>query len=372
MTRRSILITILIIAILLPVASLTSSDKKPEFKPALPGWRFEFPRDHRIHREFKTEWWYYNGHLSDGKGKRYGYQVTFFRVGLIPGRAPVSGSRWRLHEVYMAHLALTDMANKEFFYQEKVGRGNLGLAGAKEDHFTVWVENWKVSEEKGKHRLIAGDEELGLSLTVSPTRPPIIHGKNGISQKGSGPGKASHYYSLTRMETQGTLKIKGQEIAVNGSSWMDHEFGSNQLQENQIGWDWFSIQLDNGLDLMLYQLRLEDGSIEPYSSGTLVMLDKRPIHLSRSEFILQPLGFWKSPRSGATYPASWQIQLPHYELHLELVPSVADQELMTPKSTRVTYWEGAVTVKGDFKGLTVKGKGYVELTGYDKRFIPKF
>lgn len=339
---------------------------------ALPGWRFEFPRDHRVHRDFKTEWWYYNGHLSDGEGKKYGYQVTFFRVGLIPGRLPVNGSRWRLQEVYMAHLALTDMTKKEFSYQEKVGRGNIGLAGAKEDAYSVWIENWKVMEQNGKHRLVAGDEALGLSLTVSPTRPPIIHGKKGISQKGAGPGKASHYYSMTRMETKGILKIKGQEIPVTGSSWMDHEFGSNQLQENQIGWDWFSIQLDNGVDLMLYQLRLADGDIEPYSSGTLVMLDKGAIHLSLSDFNLQTLGYWKSRRSGATYPASWEIKIPQYDLRLELAPVLADQELMTPKSTRVTYWEGAVSVKGVFKGHSVGGKGYAELTGYDKRFIPKF
>ncbi len=346
-------------------------EKSPEFKPALPGWKYVFPRDHGAHREFKTEWWYYNGHLKDSVGNRYGYQVTFFRVGLFPGKPPSSGSRWRIRDVYMAHLAVTDINKKTFLYREKADRGNLGLAGADENKYHVWVETWEVIEKGKGHQINAGDSDLYLSLNLIPTRPPIIHGINGVSQKGEGPGRASHYYSLTRLETKGILKIRGKEIPVTGLSWMDHEFGSNQLAENQIGWDWFSVQLGNGMDLMIYQLRQQDGRVDPYSSGTLVTPDLRTIHLPLSEIKLRPLSFWKSARSKATYPASWEIDLPRYDLKLTVVPFVADQELLTPKSTGVTYWEGAVKVRGTYKGRPVEGEGYVELTGYDKSFRPK-
>ncbi len=360
-----------IILFLLIVASRTIAGEMPGFKPALPGWKYEFPRDHRVHREFKTEWWYYNGYLKGPGGESFGYQVTFFRVGLIPGPLPPEGSRWRIRDVYLAHLAVSDISNKKFLYQEKADRGNLGLAGADADQYRIWVENWKVIEEGKGHHIQAGDADLSVSLKIIPTGPPLIHGINGVVQKGSGAGRASHYYSMTRMETKGILKIKGKEIPVTGISWMDHEFGSNQLQDTQIGWDWFSVQLDNGMDLMIYQLRHEDGQVDPNSSGTMAGPDYRPIHLLLSDFDLRVLNFWKSSRSGASYPASWEVYFPQHDLRLELVPLMTDQELMTPKSTGITYWEGIVKVKGIYKGRTVTGNGYVEMTGYDRRFRPK-
>jgi predicted secreted hydrolase len=345
--------------------------EKLGFQQARPGWKYEFPRDYRAHREFKTEWWYYNGYLKSRDGKKFGFQVTFFRVGLIPGPIPREGSRWHVRDVIMAHLAVTDINNKTFLYQEKAGRANLGLAGADTDHYRVWLGNWQVSEEGKGHQIKAGDGDLSLSLTIIPTGPPLIHGVNGVVKKGTGTGQGSHYYSMTRMETQGLFKIKGKEIPVTGISWMDHEFGSNQLQKTQVGWDWFSLQLDNGMDLMLYQLRQEDGRIDPNSSGTLVGSDPHVLHLSLSEIKVRVLRYWKSPRSGATYPASWEIHLPKHDLRLELFPLMADQELMTPRSTGITYWEGIVKVKGTYKGRIVEGDGYVEMTGYDQQFRPK-
>ncbi len=362
---------VIILLLLLIVTNQAMSAEKIGFKPALPGWKFEFPRDHRVHREFKTEWWYYNGQLKGPEGQTFGYQVTFFRIGLVPGPMPKEGSLWHIREVYMAHVAVTDIHNQNFYYQEKAGRANLGLAGADMSRYRVWVENWQVLEEGKGHRLEAGEGDLSLSLNLVPTGPPLIHGLEGISRKGTGVGRASHYYSMTRMETQGHIKLKGRNIQVTGLSWMDHEFGSNQLEETQIGWDWFSLQLDNGMDLMIYQLRHEDGRVDSNSSGTLAGPDSRKIHLSLSEMRLRVLKLWKSSRSGALYPASWEIYLPQHDLRLELVPLMADQELMTPKSTRITYWEGIVGVKGSHKGRVVEGNGYVEMTGYDRRFRPK-
>lgn len=271
----------------------------------------------------------------------------------------------------MAHLAVTDVAEKTFSFQEKVDRGNLGLAGADENHYRVWVGTWQVAGMGKNHQLTAGDSDLSINFTVTPTRPPIIHGHRGISQKGAAPGQASHYYSLTRLATKGILTLKDRKIPVTGISWMDHEFGSNQLQADQVGWDWFSIQLKDGTDLMIYQLRLKDGRIDPHSSGTLVRSNSGTIPLSLSTFKVRILEFWKSPRSGAQYPGKWEIEIPQEEIKLELTPWLSDQELMTPRSTRVTYWEGAVRVQGTHKGRPVAGDGYVELTGYAKRFQPK-
>jgi len=346
-------------------------EKKAVFKPALPGWNFQFPRDHRVHRDFKTEWWYYNGHLRDGQGERFGYQLTFFRVGLVPGTLPGPGSHWRIKEMIMAHLALTDIRAGTFRFLEKAGRGNLGLAGAEENRYRVWVENWSVEEERTGHVLLAGDRDFGLRLRVLPVKAPAIHGRGGVSRKGEGVGRASHYYSLTRLQTQGVLFLKGKEVPVTGSSWMDHEFGSDQLQDHQIGWDWFSMQLDNNLDLMIYQIRNRDGGLDPYSSGSLILPDAATQHLTRTDFHLRVLDYWKSTRSGAVYPASWEIEVPGHQLRVRLTPLVSDQELMTLKSTRVTYWEGAVSVQGQFRGRPIRGKGYVEMTGYDRRFAPK-
>jgi predicted secreted hydrolase len=370
-TRHRPLVKLLPSILLLIFVTQVISAEKLVFQQALPGWQYEFPRDYRAHREFKTEWWYYNGYLKSQEGKKFGFHVTFFRVGLIPGPIPREGSRWQVRDVMMAHLAVTDIDNKTFLYQEKAGRANLGLAGADTAHYRVWVGNWQVSQEGKGHQIQAGDGDPSLSLKIIPTGPPLIHGVNGVVKKGNGTGRASHYYSMTRMETKGLLKIKGKEIPVSGVSWMDHEFGSNQLGETQIGWDWFSLQLDNGMDLMIYQLRQEDGRVDPNSSGTLAGSDARALQLSLSDIKLRVLRYWKSSRSGAIYPASWEIHLPNHDLRLELVPLMADQELMTPKSTGITYWEGIVKVKGTYKGRIVAGEGYVEMTGYDRRFLPK-
>jgi predicted secreted hydrolase len=370
-TRHLSLVTLLASLLLLIFPNQGSPERNLNFKPALPGWKYEFPRDHRVHREFKTEWWYYNGHLKGPEGRRYGFQVTFFRVGLIPGPMPKEGSRWQIRDVVMAHLAVTDIHNETFLYHEKAGRANLGLAGTDTDRYRVWVENWQVIEEGKRHRIQAGDGDLSLSLNLTPTGPPRIHGLNGIIKKGNGAGQAAHYYSITRMDTQGLINIRGKQIPVTGLSWMDHEFGSNQFRETQAGWDWFSLHLDNGMDLMIYQIRHEDGRVDPNSSGTLIGLESRKIHLSLSDIKLRVLNFWKSFRSGATYPASWEIQLPQHDIRLELAPLMADQELMTPKSTGITYWEGIVKVTGTYQGRRVKGEGYVEMTGYDQRYRPK-
>jgi len=339
------------------------------FRRALPGYVYRFPADHAAHPDFRTEWWYYTGHLSTTKGRNFGFQLTFFRHALRPPSAE-SQSRWSMHTLYFVHFALTDEDGNSYRFQEKVSRGALKMAGADPEVYHAWVEDWEVRLQGKTHRLKAGKEDMGIDLTLAPTKEAVIHGKNGVSQKAVGEGYASHYYSLTRMQSAGTLYWRGKSYDVSGQAWMDHEFGSNQLRDYQVGWDWFSVQLDNQTELMLYIIRHGDGRADPTSSGTLVYPDGSSEHLSLSTFKIENKGTWQSKKSGTTYPSGWKLKVPGKKLELKLVPTVKDQELTTRKSTLVNYWEGSVRVTGKLEGKDVKGRGYVELTGYDTDFRP--
>ncbi|MBI4552515.1 MAG: carotenoid 1,2-hydratase [Candidatus Latescibacteria bacterium] len=334
------------------------------YRLALPPYRFQFPRDHAAHPAYRTEWWYYTGHLSSGD-RTFGYELTFFRVGIDPKRKD-SPSTWALSMIYFAHLAVTDENGKAFHYTENISRPVFGVAGASEDRYRTWIGNWSVElqPDHTTHRLKATSRDFSIALDLIEAKPPVIHGFNGVSQKASGPGRASHYYSITRMTTSGRLTIKGEEFAVTGLSWMDHEFGSNQLTPQQAGWDWFSIQLDNDRELMLYVMRLKNGGIEPMSSGTVVNADGTWTHLPLSAYQIQRTGTWKSPASRGVYPSGWVIRVPGEQMELRVTPTVVDQELVTGGVTGVIYWEGSVRVEGRDRGKPVKGVGYVELTGY--------
>jgi predicted secreted hydrolase len=345
-------------------------DEGREFRRALPGYVYRFPVDHAAHQEFRTEWWYYTGHLSTVKGHNFGFQLTFFRHALRPPSIQ-SKSSWALHTLYFAHFAITDEKENNYRFQEKVSRGALGVAGADSDIYRVWVENWEVSLQGNKHKLKAGKEDMGVDLTLVPIKAPVIHGENGVSQKAVGEGYASHYYSLTRMQARGVLDWEGQSYEVEGLAWMDHEFGSNQLRDYQVGWDWFSVQLDNQTELMLYIIRHKDGKPGPTSSGTFVYPDGRTEHLPLKTFAVRVLGSWKSKKTGTNYPSGWLIRVLSKQLELRLIPTVKDQELTTRKSTLVNYWEGSVRVEGKREGKDVRGRGYVELTGYDEQFRPE-
>ena len=334
------------------------------YRLALPGRKFSFPADHFSHPDFKTEWWYYTGHLETESGKRYGYQVTFFRFGLRDRQKETKERSPLFTELYMAHFALSDVANKKFVFRERINRGYDNKAGAATDRYLVWNENWKVAGDNTSHLIQISDRGTELRLKLKTLKPPVLHGRNGLSQKGEGEGRASYYYSLTRMQTDGTITIGGKKERVRGLTWMDHEFGSNQLGEDQVGWDWFSIQLDNQTELMLYVLRRKDGSIDPCSSGTLINADGTTKHLSLNDFGIEVLERWKSPKSGADYPMKWKVTVPHEAIELVMAPAFPDQELITNRSTRVTYWEGAVQVSGTVRSNPVSGDGYVEMTGY--------
>jgi predicted secreted hydrolase len=333
------------------------------YQLALPGRKLSFPADHYSHPDFRTEWWYYTGHLETETGKRYGYQVTFFRFG-VRDRQQEMKDQPLFTDLYMAHFALSDIAAKKFIYRERINRGYGDRAGAETDRYRVWNEDWRVDGADNHHQIFVSDRGTTLKLSLRSLKPPTLHGDNGHSQKGEGEGRASYYYSLTRMQTDGALTIDGKTEKVRGLSWMDHEFGSNQLREDQVGWDWFSIQLDNQTELMLYLMRRKDGTVDPYSSGTLVSAGGATKHLALADFGIQVLERWKSPGSGANYPMRWKVSIPSEQIELELNPTFPAQELITSRSTRVTYWEGVVGITGTFRGAPVRGNGYVEMTGY--------
>ena len=331
------------------------------WREAAAGFRFEFPRDHASHPDYRIEWWYYTGNVATASGRRFGYQVTFFRVGI--DKTPVNPSRWAVRDIHMAHLAVSDPQGRRYRYDERLSRSGPGLSGAAVDRYAVWNEDWRAGlNGEGRHVLSAASQGAAIDLVLDPGKVPAVNGVDGISQKGARPGNASHYYSLTRMPTRGTLTIDGERFAVSGESWMDHEFGTSFLEPEQQGWDWLSLQLDDGRELMLYQLRRGDGSRDPRSSGTLVGADGRTTHLAEREFTLTPGRTFRAP-SGATYPVAWTVNVPSQQIALAVTTPLDDQELST-LAAGVTYWEGMVEVRGTAGGRALAGRGYLEMTGY--------
>ena len=338
------------------------ASERGTWRSADPGYTVAFPRDHAAHPDYRIEWWYYTGNLEAG-GRRFGYQVTFFRAGV--DRRPLNPSRWAVRDLYMAHLAVTDVARGEHHVAERLNRAGVGWAGADTETLHVWNDGWSLTLEEGAHRLVAASDDghLAVDLRLEPSAPPVLHGDGGYSRKGNEPGNASHYYSLTRLPTTGRLEVGGESFDVAGASWMDHEFGTSFLEPAQAGWDWFSIQLDDGTDLMLYTMRRLDGSADPWSSGTVVM-PAAVTRLRAGDYRLVPGRRWTSPDSGGSYPVAWRITVPSLGIELRAEAAVDAQELRTGRSTGVTYWEGTIDVRGTRGGTPVTGRGYLEMTGY--------
>ena len=335
------------------------------WKQAIGPWQWSFPRDHGVHPEFRTEWWYFTGNLKDKDGKQYGYQLTFFRQGLaLKSSQPTNP--WSIRDVYLAHFAIVDGSTEQFWHHDQASRSGPGLAGAEIGAMDVWTLAWSAKMIGNTINLKARLGEMALDLELSPRKPMIFHGEKGLSTKGPNPGQASYYYSFTDLASKGTIRtsLSRQPIEVTGTSWFDQEFGSNVLSPDQVGWDWFGIHLSDGRDLMLFQLRKKDGTIESSSSGTIVEKDGTTRYLRQSDIVLKVLTLWKSPKSGGTYPAKWQISIPSAQVDITLAPIVANQELVTESSTGVTYWEGAITGIGTSRGNAINIEGYAELTGY--------
>ncbi len=349
-------------------ALLSGANADPGFARAERVRRFAFPRDHGAHPAFRSEWWYLTGNLESADRRRFGYQVTLFRNALAPG-PPGNPSAWATHQVYLAHAAITDVSRGRFVSRERLARGALGLAGAHGEPLRVWLENWSLAAHGAPspdctdclHAVLSVvDRAFTLALELRAAKPPALHGDRGLSFKGPTPGNASYYYSYTRLETRGTISIDaGDPVPVDGLSWFDHEWSTSALSPDQTGWDWFSLQLSDATEVMVFRLRSRTTRQRDFISGSLVAPDGHTTPLARAA--IESVSHWRSPVTGVTYPSGWRISLPEQALEFELEPLLDDQEM----NHMFRYWEGAVRVTGRAAGRPVEGYGYGELTGYD-------
>jgi predicted secreted hydrolase len=315
-----------------------------------------FPRDHGSHRDAALEWWYWTGHLSSEDGREYGFQLTFFRV----------------RDLHLAHFAWSDLAAGKFAFREKTHLALPGIAGAEAGRLEVFNEDWFARDRDGAQELHARSPEGELALTLSPVKPPVLHGAAGISRKGPGEDEYSRYVSIPRLSASGSWTVRGERRALRGTAWFDHEWGPGALPAGAVGWDWFALQLSDGSELMLYRMRLSGGEASPFSAGTFVPASGAPRPIAWSDVRLSPRTSWTSPRSKATYPATWSLSVHSLDLETTITPLLPDQELVTASSTGVTYWEGACRVDGTRGGRSIGGRAYVEMTGYAGRDVPGF
>jgi predicted secreted hydrolase len=377
------------------VLGAASAGTEPSFRPAAPDHTWSFPRDHWSHPGYRTEWWYFTGHLAadgaagagsddaaragsdDAEPRELGYQLTFFRAGLVP-EAPPLDSPWVTANMVMVHAAVTDLTGARHHFSEVLWRempgfgafarppaGPLAWARAPAGSEGRWILDFR----EGAFELRVHDDARGLAfqLTARPERPIVLQGPGGFSRKSELEGYGSLYYSATRLATEGTVTLGGRSWKVRGRSWMDREFGSSQLAPAQVGWDWFALQLADGRDLMLYRLRRADGAAD-FGTGTLVGVDGAVRWLGASEIALRPLASWRSPATGARYPTRWRVEVPTAGIALEVEAALDDQENRSALVEGLFYWEGAVRLR-DVTGADA-GRGYVELTGYGERSRP--
>ncbi len=330
------------------------------FSRAIEPRTFQFPQDHAAHPTFRNEWWYITGNLSDENNKRYGYQVTLFRIALAP-KPPISQSHWATNQIWMAHVALTDVNADSHWHDQRLARGTLGLAGQTAHPFRVWLEDWQIigaGPGDFPWTIAVQTKQFGLKLQLDPRKPVVLQGDNGLSLKSSEPGNASYYYSLPRLYTEGDIDKGGQRHRVSGWSWLDREWSTSALGKDQVGWDWFSLQLADQQELMFYRLRGQNGETDRHSAGKWILPTGISEPLSASDVVLQPLHYWTSA-SGRRYPISWKLQIPGRQLQFVVEALVADQEM----TTGIYYWEGAVKVLNATTNQLL-GYGYLEMTGY--------
>jgi predicted secreted hydrolase len=445
---------------------LTTCATAQDYKIAEPGYTFAFPRDYFNHSDYQTEWWYYTGNVRSTDGHRFGYELTFFRQGV--SRAE-SSQPWFVHDLWMAHIALSDITGQRFYNEERLNRTGPGIAGVDAHTGMIWNGNWKahiaaptanqgveartsipvahrptnlssrpkrseversaveaipatdsssatdlssrpkrsaversaveavrttdsssatdlssrpkrseversaVQRTSSEHTNLQGiADKFSLAFDLESVKQPVIQGQNGASQKAEGTGHASHYFSLTRLLTTGSINLDGKTYQVEGTSWMDHEFFTGSMATNESGWDWLSIQLQDGADLMLYRMRHNDGSIDPNSSGSYVDQTGKSQFLSSRDFAMNPAttptDLWTSPATKATYPLRWHISIPRLKLELDVTTPIRNQELTGKFGT--TYWEGAIDLAGARDQSPVGGVGYLEMVGYAKTENP--
>jgi len=345
------------LALLLLAATCAAAQ---EYKIAQPGYHYEFPRDYFNHEDYQTEWWYYTGNLKSADGHRFGFELTFFRQGVSRAKG---SSPWLVNDVWMAHIALSDITGQRFYSEERLNRSGPGLAGVDAKTGLVWNGNWQAHIADRAEELRGVTGKFGLALKLVPVKQPVVQGQDGISQKAEGAGHASQYFSLTHLTTSGSIDLDGQTYKVEGTSWIDHEFFTSSMAANETGWDWLSLQLGDGSELMLYRLRHIDGSIDRYSSGSYVDASGKTQLLTSSDFALTPAAdTWSSPTTKAVYPVHWHVSIPRLKMELNITTPLRNQELTGGFGP--SYWEGAIDVDGARDRAPLRGVGYLEMTGY--------
>jgi predicted secreted hydrolase len=337
------------------IKALSETKGQDCFEAAEQGKQIDLPGDSGPHDRFQTEWWYYTGNLKTETGRHFGYQLTFFRRALSCETAN-GQSKWRTRQLYFAHFAVTDTDANQFYSSSRMNRQSIGIAGASAKPYAVWIDNWRAHEKNGQVRLIAQEKDMSLDLTLTILKPIILQGDKGWSANGPGETNASYYYSFPRLATKGKISINNNTFTVQGMSWFDHEWSTTALDNRVKGWDWFSVHLDDGRDVMVCQIRNDKGLPNGFGFGALSYPDGTYDILSEKDFSIHPKGYWKSPETGAEYPSGWQIRLVNQDLVLIAEPVIKNQE----HDHAFSYWEGAVK----FKGKSTQGLGYVELTGY--------
>lgn len=312
---------------------------------------FSFPADHGPHAGFRNEWWYFTGNLQTAEGRHFGYQLTFFTAAQ-PAVAAID-SDWAGNTIWMAHLAVTDVDGGRHQAFERFSRQNPGLAGAVATPFHVWLDDWQVTEVAGGWQLQAAEQGIAIDLLLQPLKAPVLQGDAGLSRKSSTPGNASYYYSMTRLATQGLVVVDNVNYMVEGLSWLDREWSTSALDADQSGWDWFSLQFDDGTELMVYQLRERSGGVDPLSEGSWTATDGTQQRMSASAFALEPLAWWTGP-DGVEYAVRWRLQHRGTSLIVEALLNEQYLPLALP------YWEGAVRVIHEQSG-DIAGHGYLEM-----------
>ena len=335
------------------------------FTKAIEKRKFIFPDDHGPHSDFRTEWWYFTGNLTSDDNKKFGYQFTIFRTALSKEK-PERNTDWNSNQIYMAHFAVTDIDGNKFYYDEKFSREGNNLAGAQANPFKVWLEDWQIIQLDDRMTfdlpvtgIKAKTDKVEIDFILEAVKQFVLQGEEGLSQKGNQPGNASYYYSYTRLKTDGKIILAGKEFSVSGFSWMDREWSTSALSENQTGWDWFALQLDDNTEIMYYQMRKSDGSADFFSKGIFVDEDGSSQLLKKDDVILSVSDYWLSP-TGEQYPSGWIFRIPAKEIDLIITPAIKNQLM----DVAVRYWEGSVKIEGTKSGSKISGRGYVEMTGY--------
>lgn len=367
------------------VQSILGANETEGFAHASLPRQFKFPRDHGLHPNFKNEWWYYTGNLKTPSGRHFGFQLTIFRVALRPKSKSQKIQRtslWVADHVYMGHFAITDVKGKRFYHFQRYSRGAMGLAGAIPDSSSnqntlhnVWLDNWFIKQDNEMPvsscsqiaamdqcihaELYAREDNVQIRLKIESLKPIVLQGDHGLSQKND--HHASYYYSITRLTVDGHIQINDIDYPVSGHAWLDREWSTPVLSEEQVGWDWFALQFSDNTELMFYQLRRKDGSRDPYSRGVMIRKDGKTQALMYQDVKIEVLDNWHSPRTGIHYPMGWIMRIPQYQIELTIKPLLEDQEFAT---SDVHYWEGAVSITGAGPEGAVNGFGYVELVGY--------